>query len=523
MANAKKCEENKSDKKEGIPKSINSSFLQYIASSEKYNIISVLIVVIAISIIFFIGVDECKTCFEKLSAATKDRKIADVEINNLKKYWVYGRNIENGYLNNLLLILERVGYESSKSTLDWDLLWAHDYPFQKLYSTLNNLKPHQKVNHFPGCGYITNKVDLATSNLKYIPRAFKLPDQKDALLEFVVNNTSVQFVQKNNDHRHIKLKNISNINLDEANGTFVQQYIDRPLLVSGYKFDIGIYTIITSVDPLRVYIYNGDALLRFCPLKYYPFDPQNIDKYVVGDDYLPTWQVPDLDYYYNTLGFGMKESLNAYLRKKGKNPKIIWQQIEEALKIVILDKEPKIADVVKKFTSKQNFFEMMRFDFVVDEDLRVYLMEANMSPNLSSAHFPPNKLLFEQVIYNLLSIVGVAVRSSKNGLIGSEERNMESADKNIAVYPDQCSTNLCRKSCHSEDCQLCKNCLTAENRLDFLRAYNEHLNRGDCKRIFPPPINTLELPLDFEDYSPKNQIMYKWFLGKCALDEHWCK
>lgn len=59
---------------------------------------------------------------------------------------------------------------------------------------------------------------------------------------------------------------------------------------------------------------------------------------------------------------------------------------------------------------------MMRFDFVVDEHLRVYLMEANMSPNLSSAHFPPNKLLFEQVIYNLLSVVAVAVRTNKNTL-----------------------------------------------------------------------------------------------------------
>lgn len=56
---------------------------------------------------------------------------------------------------------------------------------------------------------------------------------------------------------------------------------------------------------------------------------------------------------------------------------------------------------------------MMRFDFVVDETLRVSLMEANMSPNLSSAHFPANKLLFEQVIYNLLSIVGIAVRVEK--------------------------------------------------------------------------------------------------------------
>lgn len=67
-----------------------------------------------------------------------------------------------------------------------------------------------------------------------------------------------------------------------------------------------------------------------------------------------------------------------------------------------------------RYPSKANFFEMMRFDFVVDDDLNVFLMEANMSPNLSSAHFPPNQLLFEQVIFNLFGLVGVAERVRQN-------------------------------------------------------------------------------------------------------------
>lgn len=59
---------------------------------------------------------------------------------------------------------------------------------------------------------------------------------------------------------------------------------------------------------------------------------------------------------------------------------------------------------------------MMRFDFVITEDLKIYLLEANMSPNLSSAHFPPNRLLYHQVLYNILSLVGVGEVSFKNSL-----------------------------------------------------------------------------------------------------------
>lgn len=70
-----------------------------------------------------------------------------------------------------------------------------------------------------------------------------------------------KFVQKSNDHRGIKIETIETLDL-KSNDSFVQEYIDKPFLVDGYKFDIGVYTIITSIDPLRVYIYSGDVLFR---------------------------------------------------------------------------------------------------------------------------------------------------------------------------------------------------------------------------------------------------------------------
>lgn len=69
---------------------------------------------------------------------------------------------------------------------------------------------------------------------------------------------------------------------------------------------------------------------------------------MVGDDYLPIWEVEALDSYYNKLGFGMKESLNAHLRGLGKDPSVIWSQIEESIRTVLLAKEPLIADILKR-------------------------------------------------------------------------------------------------------------------------------------------------------------------------------
>jgi tubulin polyglutamylase TTLL7 len=52
----------------------------------------------------------------------------------------------------------------------------------------------------------------------------------------------------------------------------VQEYIDKPFLVEGFKCDMRIYVLVTSCDPLRVFLYN-DGLLRMGTEKYvYPTD-----------------------------------------------------------------------------------------------------------------------------------------------------------------------------------------------------------------------------------------------------------
>jgi hypothetical protein len=50
--------------------------------------------------------------------------------------------------------------------------------------------------------------------------------------------------------------------LEKYSSLVVSQYIDNPLLINGYKFDLRIYVGITSVYPLRVYIYE-EGLARF--------------------------------------------------------------------------------------------------------------------------------------------------------------------------------------------------------------------------------------------------------------------
>ncbi|KAH9645072.1 hypothetical protein HF086_005617 [Spodoptera exigua] len=388
------------------------------------------------------------------------------------KYWVYpnttGVNSRDGFLKHVHLVLERVGYEKTTNETPWDLLWSYPTPFNDI--NLKKLNANQKVNHFPGTGYITCKVELATSKSEFIPKAFRLPKEKAEFLKYAEKNKDALFVQKHNMHRNVYLK------------------------------------------------------------KYYPFDPNNLDKYVIGDDYLPTWEVPSLTHPYTALGNTMKEAFDIYARSVGKDTTKMWQDVQAAIAEIFIMKESIIADKFKAYSSPENFFEMMRFDLIVDENLKVYLLEANMGPNLSSKHFPPNQLLYEQVLYNLFSLTGVAqakiTRTAADKGDSKAAEDMLSAEKNIAVYGDECRT-LCKDSCEVSDlCRLCKPCLTAKLKKTLLAAYSEFLHRGDFRRLIPPPMvpnkDLKALLEEVKDLSLNNKLLHLWYQGKCNQDSIWC-
>lgn len=210
------------------------------------------------------------------------------------------------------------------------------------------------------------------------------------------------------------------------------------------------------------------------------------------------------------------------------NPNLVWDSVRSAIRSVFYDKETALIQATSHYPSSKNFFEMMRFDFVIDDNLQVHLMEANMSPNLSSAHFKQNRLLYEQVVYNLLSLVGIGrtVHSPSLATHSNDEDEMQAAIKDIVVFAEHCSVNCQGGSgaCSQIECQLCLPCLSEDQKANFLEAYLEHQRRGGCRRVVPQPIHPDEAhqAANMERLTPENTVMAEWFRGMCLSDKTFC-
>ncbi|KAK5982880.1 Tubulin polyglutamylase TTLL4, partial [Trichostrongylus colubriformis] len=274
-----------------------------------------------------------------------------------------------------------MGYNvtSGAAPVEWDVLWTHEYSLMKDHymSAIREAKANQIVNHVAGSGFYTSKVWLATSqSLKGIPKSFKLPKQKKELLMYADQHPHITWILKDNSHRNIQVMELKDMNLDKEN-SFVQKFVNNPLLIDNRKFDIGVYTVITSIRPLRIYVYEGDSLIRFCAEDYVPFDSTRLNKYVVGDDYTPIWEIPSLKRLFTEQKLGWRASIDAYLRLNGMNSKEIWTQIHHIIVEVFRNQQPKMLTAAKSISSKAKFFELSRFDFIVDEQLNVFLMEVS--------------------------------------------------------------------------------------------------------------------------------------------------
>ena len=204
------------------------------------------------------------------------------------------------------------------------------------------------------------------------------------------------------------IDDIKDVNIDET--SVIQRYITKPLLINGHKFDLRTYVLITSYEPLRIYVFQ-EGLARFASEIYTTKIDKN-NKYMHLTNYSINKKNENFVYNENSEqdDVGYKWSLGAFcahLEKAGIDMDLLWSRIYDLIIKTILSGEHHVINAMKKMNlGRSNYFQLLGFDVLVDSDLKPWVLEVNLSPSLATDS-PLDHTIKATLLSDSLNLVGI--------------------------------------------------------------------------------------------------------------------
>ena len=263
----------------------------------------------------------------------------------------------------------------------------------------------QKINHFPGMFELVRKAGTARNlnkmlkaigkEYKVFPQTFMLPaDYTELKKEWEHgkshgNKTFIVKPSKGCQGNGIRLTRcLDDISPHEPN--IVQRYMHRPHLLDGYKYDLRLYVLLTSIEPLRCFLFR-EGLVRVCTQKYAPLEKNmgdvrmHLTNYSINKDSENFVQPEDgedcADAHKRTVS-----SLMRTLEAEGHDTERLWQQIGEVCVKTLISVQAHLEHQYASCRGRADdagsgCFELLGFDIMFDYKLRPFLLEVNHTPS----------------------------------------------------------------------------------------------------------------------------------------------
>ncbi|CAG4935118.1 unnamed protein product [Colias eurytheme] len=276
----------------------------------------------------------------------------------------------------------------------WNFYWTD---MSVSVERAKEMKRFQRINHFPGMLEICRK-DLLARNLNrmqkiypkeynFFPKTWCLPADFGDALNYSKSRKNKTFIIKpecGSQGRGIYLtKSLKDIKPTDK--LICQVYLSKPYLVDGYKFDIRVYTLITSCDPLRIFVYN-EGLVRFATSRY--ADP-NINNTTNVFMHLTNYALNkhSRTYVYDSEAGSKRKisTLNKILLSQGVDLDRLWHSIDQVIVKTIISAWPILKHSYHACFPSHDMvhacFEILGFDILLDHKLHPYILEVNHSPS----------------------------------------------------------------------------------------------------------------------------------------------
>ncbi|NXK83724.1 TTL11 polyglutamylase, partial [Amazona guildingii] len=292
--------------------------------------------------------------------------------------------------------------------LPCDIYW-HGVSFHD-----NNIFSGQ-VNKFPGMTEMVRKVtlsravrtmqDLFPLEYDFYPRSWILPEELPLFVDEVRMmkdsdpSWKPTFIVKpdggcQGDGIYL-IKDPSDIRQTgsiQSRPAVVQEYICKPLLVDKLKFDIRLYVLLKSLEPLEIYIAK-DGLSRFCTEPYQEPTLKNLHQVFM---HLTNYSLNIHSgnfIHSDNVNTGSKRTFSSILCRlssRGADVKKLWSDIISLVikTIIALTPELKVyyQSDIPAGKPGPTCFQILGFDILLMKNLKPMLLEVNANPSMRIEH-----------------------------------------------------------------------------------------------------------------------------------------
>ncbi|KAH8357845.1 hypothetical protein KR200_011071, partial [Drosophila serrata] len=397
------------------------------------------------------------------------------------------------------------GLTESQGENNFNLLWTGVH--MKL-DIVRNLAPYQRVNHFPRSYELTRKDRLykniermqhlrGMKHFDIVPQSFVLPIESRDLCVAHNKHRGPWIVKPaaSSRGRGIFIVNTPD-QIPQDEQVLVSKYIVDPLCIDGHKCDLRVYVLVTSFDPLIIYLYE-EGIVRLATVKYDRhadnlWNPcmhlcnYSINKY--HSDYIRSSDAQDED-------VGHKWTLSALLRHlklQSCDTRQLMLNIEDLIIKAVLACAQSVISACRMFVPNgNNCFELYGFDILIDNSLKPWLLEINLSPSMG-VDSPLDTKVKSCLMADLLTCVGIPAYSpemrSHYDQKWSRFQRSSSCQRQPTNYPGVALAQKSKKSKKKGGAAAAANVqsqLTGEEQRILRHTRQQYSRRGGFVRIFP--------------------------------------
>ena len=342
------------------------------------------------------------------------------------------------------IFLKRLGMKLN-SKMSVDNLYMTTYSiYRKFKKNINNVvnNKYQKINRFYNYNeyvsksllYINYKPfhDKFPDDYNYMLETYSYPKEKQEIIEkfskySLKNDNDVWMIKPTMGSLGLKISILTNYSDIKLKNYLITKYLYNPHLIKGYKYDLRFHGLVSTIKPLKLYLYN-EGLVRLASEKYNfsVSDPHNKYSFLTN---LFINKKNQKKFIYPKNMKNMEDSnlwnldtFQKYCARNNINYEKLYSEVGDIfIKMMITVREKIIDNIEKTNLQYSNFYHLIGFDIILDENLKPYLLETNRRCGFRNDN-DAEKYYTYNIIADTLNIIGLRPKDLN---FVSENKNKE--------------------------------------------------------------------------------------------------